>query len=92
MFFVLFLSVAFSRILEGSSDEGSSWYVLDEQTSQKFEDRFQRKSYKIESCSRQSNAFRYLGGEPPPGVGCAAPKEGRRKKIKGNKKILSTDV
>uniref|UniRef100_A0A7C9ERG9 Transglutaminase-like domain-containing protein n=1 Tax=Opuntia streptacantha TaxID=393608 RepID=A0A7C9ERG9_OPUST len=46
-------------ILEGSSDEGSSWYVLDEQTSQKFEDRFQRKSYKIESCSRQSNAFRF---------------------------------
>lgn len=46
-------------ILEGSSDEGSSWYVLDQQTSQKFEDRFQRKSYKIKSCGRQSNAFRF---------------------------------
>ncbi|KAJ8452478.1 hypothetical protein Cgig2_000067 [Carnegiea gigantea] len=46
-------------ILEGSSDEGSSWYVLDKQTSQKFEDRFQRKSYKIKSCGRQLNAFRF---------------------------------
>lgn len=50
----------FIRILEGSKDGGSSWYVLDRQTSQKCENRFQRKLYKIELSNTQSNAFRYL--------------------------------
>ncbi|XP_048499166.1 peptide-N(4)-(N-acetyl-beta-glucosaminyl)asparagine amidase isoform X2 [Beta vulgaris subsp. vulgaris] len=46
-------------IVEGSSDGGSSWYALDRQTSQKFDSRFQRKLYRIESCKTQSNAFRF---------------------------------
>lgn len=46
-------------VLEGSSDGGSSWYIIDKQTSQKFENRFQRKLYKIDSYSRQSNALRF---------------------------------
>ncbi|KAL9225488.1 hypothetical protein vseg_001405 [Gypsophila vaccaria] len=45
--------------LEASTDGGSTWKILDRQTSQKFDSRFQRKLYKIESCSRQSNAFRF---------------------------------
>ncbi|CAJ1961058.1 unnamed protein product [Sphenostylis stenocarpa] len=44
-------------ILEGSSDEGISWQVLNKQTSQFFEDRFQRRTYKI-SASFPCNVFR----------------------------------
>ncbi|XP_074292665.1 peptide-N(4)-(N-acetyl-beta-glucosaminyl)asparagine amidase isoform X1 [Silene latifolia] len=46
-------------ILEASTDGGSTWNILDRQTSQKFDGRFQRKLYKIKSCSPQSNAFRF---------------------------------
>ncbi|XP_019440498.1 PREDICTED: peptide-N(4)-(N-acetyl-beta-glucosaminyl)asparagine amidase isoform X3 [Lupinus angustifolius] len=46
-------------ILEGSNDEGISWHVLDKQTSQSFEDRFQRKTYTIKSASFPSNLFRF---------------------------------
>ncbi|GMH10474.1 hypothetical protein Nepgr_012315 [Nepenthes gracilis] len=46
-------------IVEGSDDGGSNWRVLDKQTSQKFQTRFERKTYKIESMGKQSNAFRF---------------------------------
>lgn len=59
-FYGLIFHWSFCRIVEGSSDGGSSWYALDRQTSQKFDSRFQRKLYRIESCKTQSNAFRYL--------------------------------
>lgn len=48
----------FPRILEGSNDEGTSWQVLDKQTSQFFKDRFQRRTYMINSASFPSNLFR----------------------------------
>ncbi|KAK7332877.1 hypothetical protein VNO80_29633 [Phaseolus coccineus] len=46
-------------ILEGSSDKGISWQVLDKQTSQLFEDRFQRRTYKISCASFPCNVFRF---------------------------------
>ncbi|KAK7284260.1 hypothetical protein RJT34_19004 [Clitoria ternatea] len=46
-------------VLEGSSDDGISWQVLDKQTSQVFEDRFQRKTYLINSASSPCNVFRF---------------------------------
>ncbi|XP_010546598.1 PREDICTED: peptide-N(4)-(N-acetyl-beta-glucosaminyl)asparagine amidase [Tarenaya hassleriana] len=47
-------------ILEGSSDGGSTWRVLDEQTSQVFEARFQRNSYRIKPTTVfQANLFRF---------------------------------
>uniref|UniRef100_A0A803KPR6 Peptide-N(4)-(N-acetyl-beta-glucosaminyl)asparagine amidase n=1 Tax=Chenopodium quinoa TaxID=63459 RepID=A0A803KPR6_CHEQI len=46
-------------IVEGSSDGGSNWYVLDRQTSQKFDSRFQRKLYRVGSRHTQSNAIRF---------------------------------
>ncbi|KAJ0253861.1 Peptide-N(4)-(N-acetyl-beta-glucosaminyl)asparagine amidase [Hirschfeldia incana] len=46
-------------VLEGSNDGGSTWHVLDKQTSQVFEERFQRKSYKITSPGFQANLFRF---------------------------------
>lgn len=46
-------------VVEGSSDGGSSWRVLDEQFSQRFETRFQRKTFKINSVGLSSNAFRF---------------------------------
>ncbi|KAG4928908.1 hypothetical protein JHK85_055394 [Glycine max] len=45
-------------ILEGSSDDGISWQVFDKQTSQFFEDRFQRRTYTISSASFPCNVFR----------------------------------
>ncbi|KAK2995964.1 hypothetical protein RJ640_026003 [Escallonia rubra] len=45
-------------VLEGSEDKGSSWCVLDKQSCQKFENRFQRKTFKIRSQGLLSNAFR----------------------------------
>ncbi|KAL3030533.1 hypothetical protein AAZX31_03G225800 [Glycine max] len=45
-------------ILEGSSDDGISWRVLDKQTSQFFEDRFQRRTYTISSANFPCNVFR----------------------------------
>uniref|UniRef100_A0A1J3JQJ4 Peptide-N(4)-(N-acetyl-beta-glucosaminyl)asparagine amidase n=1 Tax=Noccaea caerulescens TaxID=107243 RepID=A0A1J3JQJ4_NOCCA len=46
-------------VVEGSSDGGSTWHVLDKQTGQVFEERFQRKSYKITSPGFQANLFRF---------------------------------
>ncbi|XP_027350294.1 peptide-N(4)-(N-acetyl-beta-glucosaminyl)asparagine amidase isoform X2 [Abrus precatorius] len=46
-------------ILEGSSDEGLNWQVLEKQTSQFFEDRFQRRTFTIDSASFPCNAFRF---------------------------------
>ncbi|KAL3030530.1 hypothetical protein AAZX31_03G225800 [Glycine max] len=46
-------------ILEGSSDDGISWRVLDKQTSQFFEDRFQRRTYTISSANFPCNVFRF---------------------------------
>ncbi|CAN6911601.1 unnamed protein product [Brassica oleracea] len=46
-------------VLEGSNDGGSTWHVIDKQTSQVFEERFQRKSYKITSPGFQANLFRF---------------------------------
>ncbi|ESQ32337.1 hypothetical protein EUTSA_v10003714mg [Eutrema salsugineum] len=46
-------------VLEGSNDGGSTWHVLDKQTNQVFEERFQRKSYKITSPGIQANIFRF---------------------------------
>lgn len=46
-------------VLDGSNDGGSNWHVLDKQTSQMFENRFQRKTFKIKSTGFLSNAFRF---------------------------------
>ncbi|XAR63606.1 Peptide-N(4)-(N-acetyl-beta-glucosaminyl)asparagine amidase [Bertholletia excelsa] len=46
-------------ILEGSGDGGSSWHILDEQTSQLFENRFERKAYNITSRGFLANVFRF---------------------------------
>ncbi|KAK6233012.1 hypothetical protein SCA6_003085 [Theobroma cacao] len=46
-------------VVEGSNDGGSSWHVLDKQTSQVFNKRFQRKTYKIRSTGFSSNTFRF---------------------------------
>ncbi|RWV86146.1 hypothetical protein GW17_00051987 [Ensete ventricosum] len=47
------------RIVEGSEDGGSSWNVLDEQNSQIFERRFQRKTFTVKK-KCMSKAFRYI--------------------------------
>ncbi|KAJ4977424.1 hypothetical protein NE237_002530 [Protea cynaroides] len=46
-------------VVERSDDGGSSWHVLDKQTSQMFEKRFQRKTFFIHSVGSLSNAFRF---------------------------------
>uniref|UniRef100_A0A2N9EEG5 Rad4/PNGase transglutaminase-like fold domain-containing protein n=1 Tax=Fagus sylvatica TaxID=28930 RepID=A0A2N9EEG5_FAGSY len=46
-------------VVEGSNDGGSTWHVLDKQTSQMFEDRFQRRTFKITSVGLQFNVFRF---------------------------------
>ncbi|XP_030534710.1 peptide-N(4)-(N-acetyl-beta-glucosaminyl)asparagine amidase [Rhodamnia argentea] len=46
-------------IVEGSSDGGSSWHVLDERTSQLFENRFERRTFKIKTKAPASNSFRF---------------------------------
>lgn len=46
------------RVLEGSSDGDLSWHVLDEQTLQTFDKRFQRKTFKVVSPDLLSNVFR----------------------------------
>ncbi|KAF5750481.1 hypothetical protein HS088_TW03G00818 [Tripterygium wilfordii] len=46
-------------VVEGSDDGGSSWRILDKQTSQLFENRFQRRTFKVGSLAVQSNAFRF---------------------------------
>lgn len=53
-FWILYIN----RVVEGSNDGGSSWHVLDERTSQVFDKRFQRKTYKIRSMGFLSNIFR----------------------------------
>ncbi|WOK99710.1 hypothetical protein Cni_G08422 [Canna indica] len=45
-------------IVEGSEDGGSSWNILDEQISQIFERRFQRKTFTVKKKS-QSKVFRF---------------------------------
>nr|XP_043616454.1 peptide-N(4)-(N-acetyl-beta-glucosaminyl)asparagine amidase isoform X2 [Erigeron canadensis] len=45
-------------VIEGSDDGGSSWHVLDEQTSQMFNNRFQRKAYKVKLQGFSANIFR----------------------------------
>lgn len=45
-------------VIEGSDDGGASWRVLDEQTSQKFDNRYQRKAYKVKLQGFFANAFR----------------------------------
>ncbi|KAL3634698.1 Peptide-N(4)-(N-acetyl-beta-glucosaminyl)asparagine amidase [Castilleja foliolosa] len=46
-------------IVEGSEDGGTSWHILDKQTSQKFSDRFQRKTFTIKkSQAVLANTFR----------------------------------
>jgi peptide-N4-(N-acetyl-beta-glucosaminyl)asparagine amidase len=47
-----------NRVVEGSDDGGSSWRILDKRTSQMFKNRFQRKSFKINSDSVPCNTFR----------------------------------
>ncbi|PIN23411.1 Peptide-N(4)-(N-acetyl-beta-glucosaminyl)asparagine amidase [Handroanthus impetiginosus] len=46
-------------IVEGSEDGGSSWHTLDKQSSQKFDKRFQRKTFEIKSQPFLANAFRF---------------------------------
>ncbi|XP_076936047.1 peptide-N(4)-(N-acetyl-beta-glucosaminyl)asparagine amidase-like isoform X1 [Bidens hawaiensis] len=46
-------------VVEGSDDGGSSWRVLDEQTGQAFDNRFQRKAYKVKLQGVLANAFRF---------------------------------
>ncbi|MED6123556.1 peptide-N4-(N-acetyl-beta- glucosaminyl)asparagine amidase [Stylosanthes scabra] len=46
-------------VLEGSNDKGISWRVLDNRTSQFFEERFQRREFLINSESFQANLFRF---------------------------------
>lgn len=46
-------------VVEGSGDGGSSWRVLDKQTSQLFDDRFQRRTFKVGTVGLQSNVFRF---------------------------------
>ncbi|KAM1549601.1 hypothetical protein ACFX1Z_010628 [Malus domestica] len=46
-------------VVEGSNDEGSSWHLLDKQTSQVFDSRFQRKTFQIASQGFLANAFRF---------------------------------
>lgn len=52
------LFIMWARIVEGSDDGGSSWFLLDKRSSQLFEKRFQRKTYQIEAAGAMSNAFR----------------------------------
>ncbi|PWA80807.1 peptide-N-glycanase 1 [Artemisia annua] len=47
-------------VVEGSDDCGSSWKILDEQTSQMFDNRFQRKVYKVKLQGFFANVFRYF--------------------------------
>jgi peptide-N4-(N-acetyl-beta-glucosaminyl)asparagine amidase len=59
MLFAFMISGCFlNRVVEGSDDGGSSWRILDKQTSQMFKNRFQRKSFKINSDSVPCNTFR----------------------------------
>ncbi|KAG6703110.1 hypothetical protein I3842_07G067200 [Carya illinoinensis] len=46
-------------VVEGSNDGGSSWHLLDKQTSQTFERRFQRRSFKITSSGLLFSVFRF---------------------------------
>lgn len=46
-------------VVEGSNDGGSSWHLLDKQTSQIFDDRFLCRAFKISSQPFPSNAFRF---------------------------------
>ncbi|XP_010923840.1 peptide-N(4)-(N-acetyl-beta-glucosaminyl)asparagine amidase [Elaeis guineensis] len=45
-------------IVEGSDDGGSSWSILDKRSSQTFEKRFQRKTFRV-GTRRTCNAFRF---------------------------------
>lgn len=64
MGFFFFLGYSFillnsgGRVVEGSEDGGSSWHLLDEQTNQMFDSRFQRRSFFVTKTGHLSNAFR----------------------------------
>ncbi|VFQ66296.1 unnamed protein product [Cuscuta campestris] len=45
-------------VLEGSADGGCSWHVLDKQTSQRFDKRFERKAFTVKPQCFLANAFR----------------------------------
>ncbi|XP_070035613.1 peptide-N(4)-(N-acetyl-beta-glucosaminyl)asparagine amidase-like [Nicotiana tomentosiformis] len=45
-------------VVEGSENGGSSWHLLDKQTSQMFDKRFQRKTFTVTSPGYLANAFR----------------------------------
>ncbi|KAL7605184.1 hypothetical protein Lser_V15G19351 [Lactuca serriola] len=45
-------------VIEGSDDGGASWRILDEQTAQMFDNRFQRKAYKVKLQGFFANVFR----------------------------------
>ncbi|GAV79247.1 hypothetical protein CFOL_v3_22712 [Cephalotus follicularis] len=49
------------RVVEGSNGGGSCWGDLDRQTSQKFENRFQRRTYRLTSLGFPANAFSLNG-------------------------------
>ncbi|KAJ8760701.1 hypothetical protein K2173_017745 [Erythroxylum novogranatense] len=46
-------------VVEGSDDGGLNWHVLDKQTSQVFEKRYQRRTFEVESKGLLCNAFRF---------------------------------
>lgn len=46
-------------VVEGSTDAGSSWHLLDKQTSQMFENRFQRRTFMVKSGGLLSSMFRF---------------------------------
>nr|XP_024926097.1 peptide-N(4)-(N-acetyl-beta-glucosaminyl)asparagine amidase-like [Ziziphus jujuba var. spinosa] len=46
-------------VLEGSNDGGSTWHLLDERISQMFDDRFQRRTFKVASIDLLSDLFRF---------------------------------
>ncbi|KAL0552630.1 hypothetical protein IC582_011748 [Cucumis melo] len=46
-------------IVEGSEDGGNSWHLIDEQTNQIFDNRFQRRSFFVTKTGLLSNTFRF---------------------------------
>ena len=58
LIFLSFFAFLFFRVVEGSKDGGHGWHVLDEQSSERFETRFQRKTFKVNSAGFISTAFR----------------------------------
>ncbi|CAI0384550.1 unnamed protein product [Linum tenue] len=46
-------------VVEGSTDGGSNWYILDKRASQVFEDRFQCRSFEVQRQGLCCNVFRF---------------------------------